>query len=69
MLKYGIDIKTPTNVPGDEPWKPAMKNHLARVTFDSAEALIAYMDSLQAVNRNLELRAVEVPDDDPTYSV
>lgn len=69
MLKYGIDIKTPTNVPGDDPWKPAMKNQVARITFATVDALIAYLDLLKAGNVNLQTRVVEVQDDDPVYSV
>lgn len=69
MIKYGLDLKAPTTIKDDDGWRPVMKNSLVRRLFSSAEDLFAFKDQLEATNRQLELRVVEVQDDDPTYSV
>lgn len=68
-MKYGIDILAPTTIKGDDGWRPVMENELARKTFGSIEDLFAFLDQMQATNRTLQTRVVEVYDMDPTYSV
>jgi hypothetical protein len=68
-IVYGIDVFTPTNQRDDDPWKPVMLNSVARLTFKEPEGLLRKIDQMKAGNSTLRLRAVEVPDDDPTYSV
>lgn len=67
-IKYGLDVKTPTNIPGDDPWKPVMKNAYKRELYD-LEGIIGLIDAMKRGNASLETRVVEVEDDDPVYSV
>lgn len=69
MIKFGLDLKAPTTIKGDDGWRPVMVNSLARRLFSSAEDLFAFKDLLESTNRNLVTRVVEVQDDDPTYSL
>lgn len=60
MIRYGIDIKTPTTIPGQDGWAPVMENSDARMTFLTTEGVLAYADRLTATNGQLELRIVEI---------
>lgn len=68
-MKYGLDVKAPTTIPGDDPWKPVMKNTLARYEFDSSLLALLYMDEIQKTNGRLEVRIVELTTSDPVYSL
>lgn len=68
-LRWGIDVKTPTQVKGHDGWMPVMENEMARLTFVSdVAAAKKYFEMLQG-NARLELRIVSWISDDPTYSV
>lgn len=69
MIKYGLDIKAPTTIKGDDGWRPVMKNQLAREGFSRVEDLFAFKDALERTNAQLVIRVVQFEDDDPTYSV
>jgi hypothetical protein len=68
-MKYGLDIKTPTTIPGKDGWEPVMVNKLARVKFQTAQDLFDYEKLLKASNSQIETRIVEIHDGDPTYSL
>lgn len=67
MLRYGLDILTPQSR-GGEPWQPVMKNQHVRQKY-TLDELIQTIDRLKASNAAVQVRAVELVDDDPTYSV
>lgn len=68
-MKYGLDVKAPTTIPGDDPWKPVMRNKMARYEFDSSLLALLYMDEIQKTNGRLEVRIVELTSMDPVYSL
>jgi len=68
-IKYGLDVFTPTTQRGDDPWKPVMQNAVARLTFTDPLDMLRHLDAMQRSNTQLRFRAVEVVDDDPTYSL
>lgn len=69
MIKYGLDIKAPTTIQGDDGWRPIMVNEIARKKFATIEDLFRFEDEMKRSNATLITRVVEVQDDDPTFSV
>lgn len=69
MLKYGIDIKTPTTIPGQDGWTPILhpENNEIRRTWDTVQEMFDYLDRLKRSNASLETRVVQV--DDPNATI
>ena len=68
-VRWGIDVKTPTQVPGHDGWMPVMENEMARLSFESDIDAARKFYAMMAGNARLELRIVQWISDDPTYSV
>lgn len=65
MICYGLDLKAPTTIKDDDGWRPVMQNAIARMKFSDVEALYAFKDALLRTNQTLEIRVVEITDDQP----
>ena len=69
QIRYGIDVKTQTQIKGHDGWMPVMFNESARLTFPSDIDAARKFYAMMAGNARLELRIVQWVSDDPTYSV
>ena len=68
-IRYGLNVRTPTNRPTDNPWAPVLATKDRRLSFNNPESLVNYIDAMKRANGTIELQVVEIVDDDPTYSV
>jgi hypothetical protein len=61
-LRYGLDLKAPTTIPGDDGWRPVMAGHDTRRLFDLATEALLFMDAVQRSQPQLRMRVVSIDD-------
>lgn len=62
-MPFGVDILTPTTVPGDDGWKPVLdeggESRLLMTDFE----VIRFIDCLARTNSSLKTRVVQVTEE------